>query len=69
MTTKPSTPATPQVDIEPLTEARLQAESDARFLRGEYDDNFDGCEGVTTIPLTAESLAYDLAIFERHGFK
>jgi hypothetical protein len=69
MTTKPSTPATPHVDIAPLTEARLQAESDARFLLGDYDDNFDDCEGAWSVPSTAENVTERLAIFEKHGFK
>ena len=69
MKTAPSTPAKLKVDHDTSIEARLRAESEGRFLRGESDDNFDDCEGTRSVPSTAKNVAERRAIFKKHGFK
>ena len=48
---------------------RMLDESILRFKNGDYDDSFEGCEGVRLVPDTIEEREKVLSIFAKHGFK
>ena len=47
---------------------RMLDESILRFKNGDYDDSFEGCEGVRLVPNTKEEREKILSIFAKHGF-